>query len=747
MSALSNTLGQLNQARSYVLADPAIYPQVVPGVLPAIGPPTPVEQRRWGADFLAETFASPVISADVKENMCMGSGVLDTLKGYLNRKEELGEDEDPAVVKSAVQCAASVYPLVFRYTMNSSTDEAWHKMAAIKSSILRRMDTAPSGVRICCVKFVAMVVQVQTPGLISDPRRQEQNEVSLALVPREHAVLKVALLEAEASGLSDRLLYVLQDDATDALLVTATLNALSFLVQRRASISNKILGIVLNFNPLKLASRPMSGRDKVSVRSMTRTTMTFLLHVLKRNPHHTLAGRIQQHIERLRHSLIQAFSDANHLKRPAPDGPVDGLDDAKRQRVEQAATAIGTATVPQQSIQASTQIPYGSTVAQLFTLSDDKAATGFHVEAIPYNIVAQLIPPLMQSVDQARFDEAINIVKARFLNLSKQQPPPDATSAARAAIGDDEDDYDPSMTMGGDAEQVLNRLDQMPPEGFEGPGIAIGPFQLPPPEPLNDREKDEYSKTAVTRVFETLTELDRDARQKGAKKQELVKGFNRPAAPSHDRDGWLALITRLATRSQFELEDSDGGAVKQENGDRSLAKKGNFSLSTGIREALLNYVMENFRARITVAISWLNEEWYCDRVLQKQNGTENSTEATPTYTSYTLRLLDSLIPYLDTKDNKVLIRLVSEIPSLPSELFPKLRKIADDPERVNLVVQALLYLVMFRPPAREAALDALEALWRENEDARKPAERHLAKWRPEVVEKGIEGNGEVKTEA
>ena len=57
---------------------------------------------------------------------------------------------------------------------------------------------------------------------------------------------------------------------------------------------------------------------------------------------------------------------------------------------------------------------------------------------------------MMQSVDQARFDEAINIVKARFLNLSKQQPA-DATSAARAAIGDDEDDYDPSMTMGGDA--------------------------------------------------------------------------------------------------------------------------------------------------------------------------------------------------------------------------------------------------------------------------------------------------------
>lgn len=744
MSSPAETIRQLNSARDIVLRDATIYPQVVPGVLPVVGISTPVEQRRWGADFLAETFASPVINAEDKQKMCVGSGVLDTLGSYLDRKAQVGDEEDPAVVKSAVQCAASVYPLVFRHTMSTSNDEAWKKMAAIKMSILRRMDTAPFGVRICCVKFVAMVVQVQTPGLIADPRRQEQNEVSLALVPREHAVLKVGNLEAEASGLLDRLLYVLQEDAEDALLVTATLNALSFIVQRRASISNKILGTVLNFNPLKLASRTMSGRDKISVRSMTRTTMTFLLHVLKRNPHHTLGGRIQQHVERLRHGLIQAFSDANQLKRPAPDDPTDGLDDAKRQRVEQAAS-VGSAT-SQARIQPSTQIPHGSTVAHLFTLSEDKAATSFDVTAIPHNLVAQLIPPLMQSVDQASFDEAINIVKSRYLNLSKQTPP-DAADAARAAIGDDEDDYDPSMTMGGDAEQVLNRLDQMPPEGFEGPGIAIGPFKLPTPAPLTDQEKNEYGKDSVTHVFETLAEMDRDARQKGVKKLELPKGFSRAPVPNHDREGWLALITRLATRSQFELEDGDA-PVKQENGDRTLTKKGNnFFPSTGIRESLLNYVMENFRARINVAISWLNEEWYCDRVLQEQKGTRGSEDTRPTYVSYTIRLMDSLIPYLDTKDNRVLIRLVSEIPSLPAEIFPRLRKIADDPERVNLVVQALLYLVMFRPPAREAALDALETLWRENEDARKPAEKHLAKWRPDVVEKGLEDKQEIKTEA
>jgi hypothetical protein len=42
-------------------------------------------------------------------------------------------------------------------------------MSAIKTNILRRMDSAPPGVRVCCVKFLQQVVLVQTPGVV-DPR-------------------------------------------------------------------------------------------------------------------------------------------------------------------------------------------------------------------------------------------------------------------------------------------------------------------------------------------------------------------------------------------------------------------------------------------------------------------------------------------------------------------------------------------------------------------------------------------------
>jgi symplekin len=101
-------------------------------------------------------------------------------------------------------------------------------MSAIKSSILRRMDTAAPGVRICCIKFLQRVVLVQTPGMV-DPRvcnmpvhilpyhayilqRPDHSDISLALVPRDHPIIPYASLEAEGHGLLDRLLDIIHGD-------------------------------------------------------------------------------------------------------------------------------------------------------------------------------------------------------------------------------------------------------------------------------------------------------------------------------------------------------------------------------------------------------------------------------------------------------------------------------------------------------------------------------------------------------
>lgn len=710
MGDSASTITQLNSARDIILKDSALYPQVVPGVLPVITASHPVELRRWGAGFLAETFASPVLDAREKQKLALGA--LDTLKGYLARDDERSEEEDEGVVKSAVQAVSSIYSLIFKYIIDNGQDAAvWAKMSGMKLSILKRMDAAPGGVRACCIKFVARVVQVQTPGVPTDPRRGEQSEISLALIPRDHQILTPGNLEAEASGLLDRLLGVLQENIADPLIATATLNALAPLVQRRATVANKILSTVLNFNPLKLADHPIHGKDKVAVRSMTRTTMSFLLNLLKRNPNHALAGRIQQQVERLRLRLAEVFSDANPLKRAAPDEPTDGLSEEKRRRIDEEMEGGGT---PQNVHY--TPLPPGSvTLAQFFTLTPDPRASNFHVEIIPPQVASQLVPHLLTVIDQHRFDTAINVAKARFLALQKR------AVAAPDAIDDGDDIYTPPDVG-------------TPPTKTPAPELPIQPFHLAPPAPLNEQETAEFEETAKDRLFIALERLEDDSRHKG-KTQNTDKetGFNRLVSTGEqDRDGWICLLTRLATRTVPESGVvNEGIRVKDEY---AAQKSAPLDFPSRIREAFHKYIMDDWRPRIDVAIAWLNEEWYAERLLLPTP--KGAVQDLPTYESNTLQLLDSLVPYLDTKDGRYLTRLLSEIPYLPAGVFERIERIALDPERVKLSTDLLLYLVMLRPPARELALDCLENLWRSNRDAKAAAARVLGKWRPDVVKDG-----------
>ena len=59
---------------------------------------------------------------------------------------------------------------LFTSVANPHDVPVWNQMAWIKSNILKRWDTGPAGVRICCIKFVQKIIQVQTPGVIPDPR-------------------------------------------------------------------------------------------------------------------------------------------------------------------------------------------------------------------------------------------------------------------------------------------------------------------------------------------------------------------------------------------------------------------------------------------------------------------------------------------------------------------------------------------------------------------------------------------------
>lgn len=91
-------------------------------------------------------------------------------------------------------------------------------------------DTAPLTVRICCIKFIQRVVLAHTSSVNPEPRvrdlslvddrlitdlslqRGDPLDISRNMVPPNHPALDGDQLEAEASGLLDRMLSALENE-------------------------------------------------------------------------------------------------------------------------------------------------------------------------------------------------------------------------------------------------------------------------------------------------------------------------------------------------------------------------------------------------------------------------------------------------------------------------------------------------------------------------------------------------------
>jgi len=275
---------------------------------------------------------------------------------------------------------------------------------------------------------------------------------------------------------------------------------------------------------------------------------------------------------------------------------------------------------------------------------------------------------------------------------------------APLGVDEDDDDYEPDFYAAEDTEQILNKLDsappEEPPEQADASALApLGQFKLPPPQPLTLDAAIRASQISATRVFGPIAVLD----ELPARKPRA--GINRLAASSYDRDSWLTLITRLATRGSAGLEDATSG-IKAEDG---VLMQQRMTLGNLIREMLYNYILEDWRRRIDLAVAWLCEEWYNDQ-LTKRSGSDQPLH----YEKCALRLVDGFISYLTSQD-KVLTRFLGEIPELSRPLLGRLKQLCGDPTTVQLALTTLLYLVMMRPPVREIALDTVAAIWMECE--------------------------------
>ena len=227
--------------------------------------------------------------------------------------------------------------------------------------------------------------------------------------------MQLPALEAEASGLLDRLLTILQDNSeygstarqcqpvanchSDAVLVNATLNCLSVLARTRSSVFNRIVETILDFNPLASINGSLTPAMRVKIKSMERTARAVLIYLVKRSPNHPLAGKMQQRIERLSQSRLDILEE-NSRKRGMPPEPTDGVDNAKRAKLGVEAPVV--LKIP--------PLPPGPTsYAQLFTLTEDAGLASFDVKQLPADMVVRIVVPLLERVNQDLLNQAVEV--------------------------------------------------------------------------------------------------------------------------------------------------------------------------------------------------------------------------------------------------------------------------------------------------------------------------------------------------
>ena len=276
-----------------------------------------------------------------------------------------------------------------------------------------------------------------------------------------------------------------------------------------------------------------------------------------------------------------------------------------------------------------------------------------------------------------------------MLTLPAAQPPVNET------IGGDFEDYDPEDTMN----FTLDSSERHP--GYEEPDdtqipvdeMAISTFELPPAEKLSPKVLRQEFQASIDRILQSIRTMDKSISYRAGISNKSIS-LDSIAITEWDKDAWITLLSRLSARGLCQPIPETNGHI--------TTNPDNAEMGNTLRERLFEYIMINFRDHMDLAISWLTEEWYNDKLTSEQSGA---------YAKWATRIFDNILPFIEAKDMRIFIRFLGDLPLILPTHVNKLRILCLDPERQKLGFAAIKYLLLLRPPARKACIELCTDLY------------------------------------
>ncbi|KAH9479566.1 Symplekin [Psilocybe cubensis] len=717
LSAPANSQEQANllaTLRESLEANPAPIPILVQTLINVVVNSGDSLLKRWILDLLHFAICRSSLSLDQRTQMAVKA--LDTLAQLL-------DDPQPAILKVTIQCLASVYPLVFRHLCTNRTNPApWNILSSCKSRIIDFAfnPNVNAGVKLSAIKFVQRVILVQVRG-ISDPRLQNKNDPNISFCPVDHPFIIVGKLEAEGQKLLETLATLLFS-SHDVDLLSALLNSWANLIKQRPATLPLVVTTLRSWTPAALV-----GLSASSVRSVEKAVRILLTHISRLPNSAPFVPQINEAISQQTIRMEKAAAEEKKRRalaaesRKRPSSNVNEPLENKRIKLESEAANSSSAALL-------AAFDFTSLPAPLIT------------NLIVANLEAFTEPQLIAMVDAYRQSRGLTVTSTHSIASDKYSvSEPNASAPSKPIVGHEgavpsarksgvsveksqtplvepsepvikDEPVDP-LKMDIDEEELeyepekLNEALSGAPEignDFVDTGIAptvtdfqLVDFKLPPPRELTNSDRTKLVNASISRVWDGAEELNEIG--DGLSPESIQAGGNSPS------EMWMLLLVRMITRVAEPPSDLDGDTAMGDTSS-SLVENDFYVRQDQLRQTLCDYIMTDFPARVRLATTWMNEEWYNDQIRSMKNRSWR-----PNYDTWLNQIVVSYQTMLDGKD-KTFARFLLDLPLVPNDVLDLLRDLCTDsssPDRMQVGFTTLRGLVNQRPSLRMEALNVL----------------------------------------
>ncbi|KAF9045824.1 hypothetical protein BDZ89DRAFT_1188893 [Hymenopellis radicata] len=656
--------------------------------------------KRWTLDLLQYAICRSALSLDEKTQLSLK--VLDTLAQLL-------DDPTPAVVKLSIQTLTTVYPLLFRYLCGvRSNPVPWQTISACKARILALVESqnVPNGVRLTAVKFMQRAILVQTRG-VSDPRvrfssHSFKTDPNIAFCPPDHPFISAAALESEGQRLLQTVItLVLSSQNVDIL--SALLNSWATLSKQRPAMTSLIINTLSRWTPSALA-----GQSASSIKSIEKVIRILLIHMSRMPNNSNFMSQINEVLSQQQIRMGEAVIEEK--KRKAAKAA--GLDTKKR--------PLSDAEPPADAKRVKLQSD-PSTANVLASFDFTTLPATLITDLIVANLDAFSEPTLLSLIQAYREKDTALIQPAPTRETpavaSRPHSPPSAPIASTSAPPRPKTPPPPSqpvkveepvdpLQMDIDQDEMEFEPDRLN-EELAGPlpadtgpdttvsisnDLSLVDFKLPPPKDLSDSDRAALLKLSTQRIWTGAEEIRASFIDAGVSPDSQISSARAATDMS------MLLLVRMITRVVRPPKELSG----EEEEDVAYYQR-----QDTMRQSLCDYIMADFASRIRLATTWMNEEWYNDRIRQKKEEKEKTWR--PNYETWLNQIVSNYQAILDGKDRSF-SRFLLDLPDIPSDIFILLRELCVEPEsagKMQVGFTTLRGFVIQRPALRTDALNVL----------------------------------------